>query len=186
VGTRGDSIAIPVNLASQGIMGADGAAGPNASSARQWEASGAGAYSIHPTKTAPYSELPPLNLVGIPTHAPFARASAARAIGPGLPQESYDLLTSAEAGCQAPASLVLAYGRPLFFENANGSPATLSSRSRDNLPNPVADPQQPYVLRNSRRSEISSRCLAVEDDIQPRARRARREKAEPQRTQRAS
>ncbi len=82
-----------VNLLSEGIMAADGAPGSHFASATQWQASDTDVYSIHPTKTAPYSQLPALNVATTPQRAPFATTAAARAVEPGLPPESYDLLT---------------------------------------------------------------------------------------------
>src|SRR5205814_272810 len=81
------------NLLSQGIMNADGSPGPNYARASQWEASATTAYSIHPSKTAPYSPLPAINVGETPAAAPFATAAAARSVESGLPSESYDLLT---------------------------------------------------------------------------------------------
>ena len=86
------------NLLSQGIVNADGSPGPNFALARQWEASATGAFTIHPRKTAPYSQLPALMVADTPSKAPFATASAARTAEPGLPPESYDLLTVGGSG----------------------------------------------------------------------------------------
>ena len=102
------------NLLSQGIMNADGSAGPNYARARQWEANVAASYSIHPAKTAPYSQLPAINVGETPATAPFATAAAARAVEPGLPFESYDLLTIGGSGLSASTQidpLVSAYCR---------------------------------------------------------------------------
>ena len=49
------------NLLSQGIMNADGSPGPNFARGKQWEASATTAYSIHPSKTTPYAQLPAIN-----------------------------------------------------------------------------------------------------------------------------
>ena len=87
-----------VNLLSQGIMAADGAPGPNFSRAAQWQASSSGTYSVHPPKTTPYSQLPSINVATAPSRAPFTTAAAARAVEPGLPAESYDLLTVGGSG----------------------------------------------------------------------------------------
>src|SRR6185295_19243896 len=89
------------NLLSQGIVNADGSPGPNFARARQWEASARGAFSIHPPKTAPYSQLPALMVADTPAKAPYATASAARAAEPGLPDESYNLLTIGGSGLPA-------------------------------------------------------------------------------------
>jgi phospholipase C len=86
------------NLSSRGIMVADGGPGPNFSAGAQWDAVGSTAYSIHPPRTAPYSQLPALNVASTPAHAPFTTAAAARAVEPGLPAESYDLLTIGGSG----------------------------------------------------------------------------------------
>jgi phospholipase C len=92
---RGQTI---FNLLSQRILNADGTPGPNFSHAQQWEASATGAYSIHPPKTAPYSQLPAVTVADTPVKAPFATAAAARSAEPGLPFESYDLLTLGGSG----------------------------------------------------------------------------------------
>src|SRR5947207_2824810 len=103
------------NLLSQGILNADGSPGPNFARARQWEASATTTFSIHPAKTAPYSELPAIPVGSTPAKAPFATAAAARAVEPGLPPESYDLLTIGGSGL--PAGLG---ADPRFPRLANG------------------------------------------------------------------
>jgi phospholipase C len=86
------------NLLSQGIMNADGSPGPNVARARQWEASATSAFSLHPPKTAPYGQLPAITVGDTPVKAPFTTAAAARAAEPGLPPESYALLTIGGSG----------------------------------------------------------------------------------------
>jgi phospholipase C len=86
------------NLLSQGILNADGSPGPNFARAAQWQASATTTFSIHPSKTAPYSQLPAIAVGSTPAKAPFANAAAARAVEPGLPLESYDLLTRGGSG----------------------------------------------------------------------------------------
>ena len=87
-----------VNLLSQGIMTADGRPGPNFSGGAQSDAASAAIYSIHPLRTGPYSHLPALNGASTPSRAPFTTAAAARTVEPGLPAESYDLLTVGGSG----------------------------------------------------------------------------------------
>src|ERR1700730_3473478 len=49
------------NLLSKGIIDRNGAPGPNASQARQWQAVDKGQYSITPTRTSPFPVLPQPN-----------------------------------------------------------------------------------------------------------------------------
>ena len=89
------------NLRSEGIVKADGTPGPNFARAAQWQASDTGGYSIHPSKTAPYSVLPRINVDGTPAQAPFASAGAAEAVEPALPSDAYGLLTTGGSGLAA-------------------------------------------------------------------------------------
>ncbi len=89
------------NLLSEGIINPDGTPGPNFGLAMQWQASETGAYSVHPTKTAPYGTLPAINIDGTPSQAPFATASAAQAVEPALPASAYNLLTVGGSGFPA-------------------------------------------------------------------------------------
>ena len=81
------------NLLSKGIIKADGEPGPKFNLAAQWKASDTVTYSVHPTKTGPYSTLPRPNTDGAPTDAPFSSIAAAEAVEPDLPLANYNLLT---------------------------------------------------------------------------------------------
>jgi phospholipase C len=98
---RGQSVR---NLLSEGIVNADGTPGPNVAAALQWQASNTGAYSVAPTHTAPYAQLPAMNTGGAPTQAPFASAAQAQSIEPALPQEDYVEL--AEGGTGLPNHVI--------------------------------------------------------------------------------
>ncbi|WIG56812.1 MAG: Acid phosphatase [Rhodanobacteraceae bacterium] len=86
------------NLLSEGIVDAHGMPGPNAASARQWQADAAGTYSIAPTHTTPYALLPKMNTGGAPTQAPFASPQQAEAVEPGLPLTTYYELATGGTG----------------------------------------------------------------------------------------
>lgn len=86
------------NLLSEGIVKADGTPGPNVALAQQWQATNTGAYSLAPTRTAPYAALPAMNTGGAPTQPYFASAAQAQAIEPGLPTGDYEQLASGGTG----------------------------------------------------------------------------------------
>ncbi len=86
------------NLLSEGIINADGTAGPNFSSARQWKAVDTDVFSVHPHKTDPYHTLPPINTDGAPTTAFFTTIAQAKSIEPGLWSGSYVKLTTGGTG----------------------------------------------------------------------------------------
>lgn len=86
------------NLLSEGIVNADGSPGPNFAKSEQWQAENKGAYTNNPTKTAPFSALPPENTDGAPTAAPFSSVSDAEAVDPALPKSAYNLLTTGGTG----------------------------------------------------------------------------------------
>ncbi|HJU16257.1 MAG TPA: alkaline phosphatase family protein [Stellaceae bacterium] len=86
------------NLLSEGIVDVDGRPGANFARAQQWQASGAGAYSIHPKRTSPYPSLPPPNTDSAPTRPYFSSLAKAEAVEPALPAEAYDLLTTGGTG----------------------------------------------------------------------------------------
>ncbi|SRR5579875_314215 len=86
------------NLLSEGIINADGTPGPNFGAAQQWQASDTVTYSIHPTKTAPFSTLPPVNTDGAPTNPYLPSISVAESVEPALPISAYGLLTIGGTG----------------------------------------------------------------------------------------
>lgn len=86
------------NLLSEGIVNADGTAGPNVAAARQWQASDTKAYSIAPGHTTAYALLPSMNTGGAPTQAPFASPEQAQAVEPGLPLPDYYELATGGTG----------------------------------------------------------------------------------------
>ena len=92
------------NLLSEGIVNADGTAGPNVAAARQWQASNTGAYSNAPTHTSSYSLLPSMNTGGAPTQPYLASAAQAQAIEPALPANDYVEL--AEGGTGLPNDVI--------------------------------------------------------------------------------
>lgn len=85
------------NLLSQGIVEADGSAGPNARLATQFTASDTSKYSISPTKGVAYTTLPPPD-VGGPATPLFSSVSQAEAIEPALPPADYYMLTIGGTG----------------------------------------------------------------------------------------
>ena len=86
------------NLLSKGIVTIDGRPGPHADLARQWQARNDQHFSIAPTRTTAYKELPPINTGSAPTQAWFASAAQARAIEPGLPDGDYAKLAVGGTG----------------------------------------------------------------------------------------
>jgi phospholipase C len=60
------------NLLSQGIVNADGSPGPNLSKAAQYQATDTSTFAIAPSKTGPYSVLPPLTAGGSQTNSDTA------------------------------------------------------------------------------------------------------------------
>ncbi len=88
------------NLLSEGIVNADGTPGPNFSKAAQYQAKDTSTFAIAPTKTEPYSVLPPLNASGAEaasdTSPPFKTISEAEnATSDLLPRDLHLLLTGA-------------------------------------------------------------------------------------------
>lgn len=92
------------NLLSEGIVNADGTPGPNVAKAQQWQASQTSAYSISPTRTGAYAQLPAMNTGGAPTQPYLASAAQAQAIEPALPSSDYVEL--AEGGTGLPKGVV--------------------------------------------------------------------------------
>jgi phospholipase C len=87
------------NLLSEGIVYADGSPGPNWTKAQQWMATDSGGpFSIHPTKTKPFSTLPPINTDGAPTNAPFSTVAAVKAVEPALLASADTELTTGGTG----------------------------------------------------------------------------------------
>ncbi|WP_233840205.1 alkaline phosphatase family protein [Dyella sp. 2HG41-7] len=86
------------NLLSEGIVKADGTPGPNAAKAQQWQASQTGDYSVSPTHTSAYTNLPSMNTGGAPTQPYLASAAQAEAIEPGLPTAAYQELAEGGTG----------------------------------------------------------------------------------------
>jgi phospholipase C len=86
------------NLLSEGIVNADGTPGPKFNMVPQWQASDTTTYSNSPTKTSPFSTLPPINTGGAPTTPHFATVAAAEAVEPALEPASYIDLTIGGTG----------------------------------------------------------------------------------------
>ncbi len=86
------------NLISEGIVNANGTPGPNVAAARQWQANDSESYSIAPTHTTPYTQLPSMNTGGAPTQAPFASPQQAEAVEPALPLVDYYELATGGTG----------------------------------------------------------------------------------------
>ncbi len=86
------------NLLSEGIVQADGTPGPNVALARHWRATDTGKFSLAPTRTEPYAQLPAMNTGGAPTQPYFASAAQAEAVEPGLPAGEYGQLASGGTG----------------------------------------------------------------------------------------
>jgi phospholipase C len=102
----GDKI---MNLLSEGIVNADGTPGPNYKKAVQYQATDTTTYSISPTKTAPYTTLPPPlaggNQMASDTNPPpFATTQAAAMRDTGLLPSDMYLLTTGATGL-APRSI---------------------------------------------------------------------------------
>src|SRR5579864_3795645 len=73
------------NLKSEGIVNADGSAGPNFNKAQQWQAEDRESYSIAPARTQPYASLPQPNAnhaLGLTPNAVDSRFSNSLANGP--------------------------------------------------------------------------------------------------------
>ncbi|HUB88731.1 MAG TPA: alkaline phosphatase family protein [Dyella sp.] len=92
------------NLLSEGIVNADGTPGPNVAKAQQWQASQTGDYANAPTRTSPYTNLPPMNTGGAPTQAYLSSVAQAEAIEPALESNYYPYL--AEGGTGLPNDVV--------------------------------------------------------------------------------
>ena len=92
------------NLLSEGIVDQFGHPGPNFAKARQYQATDTTTYSTSPTKTGPYTVLPPVMTAGAPTAPsdsnppPFATAAAAAAVDYGLLPGDIPKLTSGATG----------------------------------------------------------------------------------------
>src|SRR5579872_2565472 len=93
------------NLLSEGIVNADGSPGPNFARAQQWQASDTGAYSLHPGKTAPYTDLGPITVSGAPNTPYFPSLAVAQFIEPALPAADYQFLVEGGTGL-APGSKI--------------------------------------------------------------------------------
>ncbi len=76
------------NLLSKGIINADGTPGPNYALAVQNEAVDNGSFETSPQITGPYTVLPP-PLVGGPTVPYLSSVAMAKAVEPGLPNDTY-------------------------------------------------------------------------------------------------
>jgi phospholipase C len=92
-----------MNLRSEGIVNADGTPGPNFKKGVQYRATDTSTYSINPTKTAPFTTLPPPLAGGHQTAsdtnpAPFATTQAAAAEDTGLLPQDVPLLTTGATG----------------------------------------------------------------------------------------
>jgi len=85
------------NLLSEGIVNADGTPGPNFDSARQYQATDTGTYSVSPAKDALFATLPDPK-VGGPATPFFSSVAAAEAVEPGLPLADYYMLTIGGTG----------------------------------------------------------------------------------------
>src|SRR5271169_6234254 len=82
-----------LNLLSEGIVNADGSPGPNyAKLASQYQAQNYTTYEINPTKSTPYSTLPPPIASGGPP--PFSTVQEAITYENGLPLGYYRFLTT--------------------------------------------------------------------------------------------
>ncbi len=113
------------NLLSEGIVNADGSAGPNFAKAAQSMASNTSGFQIAPSKTGPYQTLPPLNAGG-----PKANSDSAPPFN-----------TIAQA--QDATSDLLPRGYKLLLTGATG----LTSGALDTrLPNVSSLPNGPYSL----------------------------------------
>jgi phospholipase C len=96
------------NLLSEGIVNADGTAGPNFAKAAQSAAQDTTTYNIAPTSKTPYTTLPAPLDGGAPSKAsdtnppPFATVAAVTAteavINDGLPAANFNLLTTGASG----------------------------------------------------------------------------------------
>jgi phospholipase C len=98
-----------MNLLSEGIVNADGTPGPNYKKAMQYQATDTTTFSISPTKTAPYTTLPPPlaggNQFASDTNPPpFATTQAAAMRDTGLLPSDMYLLTTGATGL-APHSI---------------------------------------------------------------------------------
>ena len=82
-----------LNLLSEGIVNADGTPGPNYSKlATQYQAQNYTKYEISPTKSSPFSTLPPPIANGGPP--PFSTVAEAQTYENGLPTDYYQFLTT--------------------------------------------------------------------------------------------
>lgn len=109
------------NLLSEGIVNADGTPGPNFARAAQAQASDANTYSVHPVKTGPYTSLPPINVDGMPSQAPFSNSAQVAQVEPALPAAADVLLTNGGSGL--PAGTLL---DPRFPANLPNGPFDLT------------------------------------------------------------
>ncbi|MGD0108791.1 MAG: alkaline phosphatase family protein, partial [Rhodopila sp.] len=103
----GDSV---LNVLSEGIINEDGTPGPNYALAAQYQASTGSKFSVNPTKTTAYQNLPPAMTGGAPQSAsdtsppPFATIQAAENADYGLLPRDLYLLTTGATGLP-PASI---------------------------------------------------------------------------------
>ncbi|GLQ45173.1 hypothetical protein GCM10007862_02240 [Dyella lipolytica] len=86
------------NLLSEGIVNADGTPGKNMAKAQQWQATQSGDYTVAPTHTSAYTNLPPMNTGGAPTQPYLPSTAAAEAIEPALPTAYYPYLAEGGTG----------------------------------------------------------------------------------------
>jgi phospholipase C len=113
------------NLLSEGIVNADGTPGPNVAKAAQFQATDTDTFRLTPTKTGPYTTLPPLNAGG-------AKANS---------DTSPPFNTLAEA--QNATSALYPRDLKLLLEGATGiTSGALDTR----LPNVSNLPNEPYFL----------------------------------------
>ena len=88
------------NLLSRGIVKADGSPGPHFPLAAQWQASEAGAYSVHPPRSKLYENDGPITVSSAPGSPRFRNIASVYAAEPaaGLPADAYVLLTQGGTG----------------------------------------------------------------------------------------
>lgn len=86
------------NLLSEGIIKEDGSPGPNFTLAQQWQAMDDSEFSVHPDKTAVYTDLGPITTSGTPSAPYFSSVAQAMSVEPALPKNDYVLLTEGGSG----------------------------------------------------------------------------------------
>ena len=87
-----------LNLLSEGIIDVNGNPGPNSALAQQWQASDTTTYSNSPSKTTPFTNLPPINTDGAPTNPHFTTPLQAEMVEPALPLADYSELANGGTG----------------------------------------------------------------------------------------